>query len=165
MIASLLLVPLSRGQETVPTSPSNDALTRHVEELERQLKELRAEVARQKDRDQAKDTENDQYVAKANTTPMSTSVLNGTSSTQEVSASTTPSLAGLLGPTTLSGFVDVYYGQNFNNPASQTNSLRFFDGATNQFGLNLVELVVDKTPEVTNSRTGYHVERSGTASA
>ena len=68
-----------------------------------------------------------------------------------------PSLAGLLGPTTLSGFVDVYYGQNFNNPAGQANGLRFFDGGTNQFGLNLVELVVDKAPEVTNSRTGYHV--------
>ena len=48
----------------------------------------------------------------------------------------------------LSGFVDVYYGQNFNNPASQTNGLRFFDEGTNQFGLNLVELVVDKAPEV-----------------
>ena len=57
----------------------------------------------------------------------------------------------------LNGFVDVYYGQNFNNPASQTNGLRFFDGATNQFGLNLMELVVDKTPEATNSRTGYHI--------
>jgi hypothetical protein len=57
----------------------------------------------------------------------------------------------------LSGFVDLYYGQNFNNPAARVNGLRFFDGATNQFGLNLVELVVDKTPEVTNSRTGYHI--------
>src|SRR4029077_276422 len=61
------------------------------------------------------------------------------------------------GPTRVGVFGEVYYGQNFNNPASQTNGLRFFDGGTNQFGLNLVELVVDKTPEVTNSRTGYHV--------
>ena len=68
-----------------------------------------------------------------------------------------PSLAGLLGPTSLSGFVDLYYSQNFNNPASQTNGLRFFDQSTQMFGLNMVELVVDKTPEVTNSRTGYHV--------
>ncbi len=68
-----------------------------------------------------------------------------------------PSLAGLLGPTSLSGFVDVYYGQNFNNPANRANSTRFFDGATNQFGLNLVELVVDKAPDPSNSRTGYHV--------
>jgi hypothetical protein len=53
--------------------------------------------------------------------------------------------------------VDVYYGQNFNNPAGQANGLRFFDGAANQFGLNLVELVVDKAPDPANSRTGYHV--------
>jgi hypothetical protein len=83
--------------------------------------------------------------------------LNEGSRTPGTTASTSPSLASLLGPTSLSGFVDVYYSQNFNNPATQTNSLRFFDGATNQFGLNLVELVVDKTPEVSNSRTGYHV--------
>ena len=156
-IASLLLVPLSRGQETAAASPTNDALTRHVEELERQLQELRAEVARQRDRDQGKETGNDQYIAKANPAPASTSFSNGAAVTPETSAATSPSLAGLLGPTTLSGFVDVYYGQNFNNPATQTNSLRFFDGATNQFGLNLVELVVDKTPEATNSRTGYRV--------
>jgi hypothetical protein len=72
-------------------------------------------------------------------------------------ASGPPTLASLLGPTTLSGMVDVYYGQNFNNPASQTNNLRFFDGATNQFGLNLMELVVDKAPDPSNSRTGYHL--------
>jgi len=53
--------------------------------------------------------------------------------------------------------VDVYYGHNFNNPASQTNGLRFFDGGTQQFGLNLVELVVDKAPDAASSRTGYHV--------
>ena len=153
----LLLVPASRGQEAVPTSSSNDALTRHVEELERQLKELRAEVTRQRNQDPAKDTENDQHIAAANPAPASTSLMNGASGTPETSAATSPSLAGLLGSTTLSGFVDVYYGQNFNNPATQTNGLRSFDGATNQFGLNLVELVVDKTPEVTNSRTGYHV--------
>ena len=157
-IASLLLlVPASHGQETVPASSSNDALTRHVEELEQQLKELRAEISRQNDRGQAKDTGNDPYIAEANPSPASTNVASGASSTPQTSSAASPSLAGLLGPTTLSGFVDVYYGQNFNNPATQTNSLRFFDGATNQFGLNLVELVVDKTPEVTNSRTGYHV--------
>ncbi len=53
--------------------------------------------------------------------------------------------------------MDLYYGQNFNNPASQANNLRFFDAATNQFGLNLVELVVDKAPDASNSRTGYHI--------
>ena len=51
----------------------------------------------------------------------------------------------------------MYYGQNFNNPTSRSNAFRFFDGATNQFGLNMVELVLDKAPDANNSRTGYRV--------
>lgn len=156
-IASLLLVPASRGQETVPASTPNEVLTRRVEELERQLNELRSEIARQKDPGQANGIEKNQYAAEATPSPAQSNLLNEGSRTPGTTASTSPSLASLLGPTSLSGFVDVYYSQNFNNPATQTNSLRFFDGATNQFGLNLVELVVDKTPEVSNSRTGYHV--------
>jgi hypothetical protein len=35
--------------------------------------------------------------------------------------------------------------------------LRNFDIATNQFGLNMIELVVDKAPDATASRLGYHV--------
>jgi len=68
-----------------------------------------------------------------------------------------PSMASLLGPTSLSGFVDVYYGQNFNNPETRNSSLRAFDFNSNQFGLNLVELVADKQPDANNSRTGYHI--------
>ena len=78
-----------------------------------------------------------------------------------------PSLASLLGPTTFSGFVDVYYEQNFRNPSPTANpatnlgtipvnTLRPFDLATNQFGLNMIELVIDRAPDTTN-RTGYHV--------
>ena len=69
-------------------------------------------------------------------------------------------IASLLGPTSLSGFVDAYYGFNFNHPASLDNDLQFFDQKTNQFGLNMVELVVDKAPDATAGevgRTGYHV--------
>jgi len=51
----------------------------------------------------------------------------------------------------------MYYGYNANQPASRTNSFRSFDAQANQFALNLVELVADKTPVPTNSRTGYHI--------
>jgi len=130
-------------------------MIQHLEDLERQVKELRTEVANLKNQEKEKDpgkcyTQPDPAIATNN-------LVSSTSAGAGTSPVTTPSLAGLLGPTSLSGFVDVYYGQNFNNPASQTNGLRFFDEGTNQFGLNLVELVVDKAPEVTNSRTGYHV--------
>src|SRR3954447_23109166 len=147
-LASLLLVCPSRGQDAAGGAPStNDAIAKHMEAMEQEIKELRQEVA------SLKGTEN---AASAATPAPAQSVVSGNTG----AASTVPpppSLAGLLGPTTLSGFVDVYYGQNFNNPAGQANGLRFFDGATNQFGLNLVEMVVDKTPDPSNSRTGYHL--------
>ncbi len=126
-----------------------------MEELEQQVKELRAEVATLKD----KDGDKSPAATPAPAAPASaqSNLLTNTGAAPGAAPASPPSLAGLLGPTTLSGFVDVYYGHNFNNPASQTNGLRFFDGGTQQFGLNLVELVVDKVPDATNSRTGYHV--------
>ena len=66
-------------------------------------------------------------------------------------------LAGLLGPTTLSGFVDVYYGYNSNQPAGRTTAFRNFDINSAQFGLNMIELVADKAPDATASRVGYHI--------
>src|SRR5882762_3977919 len=145
VLVILSFVSLSRGQDQASTAPpANDAIVHHMEELEEQVKELRAEVTALKGTDKTATT--------ATPAPAQSNLV-----TNPAAATPGPSLAGLLGPTTVSGFVDVYYGQNFNNPASQSNGFRFFDGATNSFGLNLVELVVDKAPDVTNSRTGYHV--------
>ena len=121
-------------------------MTKHIEEMEQQIKELQIEISTLKAIDKT---------TASTPTPALGAAQNVVSSS--TAAPPPPSLASLLGPTSLSGFVDVYYGQNFNNPAGQANGLRFFDGATNQFGLNLVELVVDKTPDPSNSRTGYHV--------
>lgn len=74
-----------------------------------------------------------------------------------VQSATPPvTLSRLLGSTTLSGFVDLNYGFNFNQPANRTTGLRSFDAPSNQFALNLVELVVDK-PAETQSRFGYRV--------
>jgi hypothetical protein len=145
---SLLLVTLGRAQEPASTvPPTNEAILQHMQELEKEVKELRATVATMQSTEKA-------------TPPAITAVPQSnlvSSSGSNTAAPPAPSLAGLLGPTSLSGFVDVYYGQNFNNPAPQANGLRFFDGATNQFGLNLIELVMDKAPDPSNSRTGYRV--------
>src|SRR6266550_1856459 len=150
VLASLLLVSPGLAQEQASAGPSNnDAIGHHMEELEEQVKELRAEVSALKG--------SDKPATPATPTPAPGQSNLVTSAAAPGAAPAAPSLAGLLGPTTLSGFVDVYYGQNFNNPTSQTNGLRFFDAPTNQFGLNLVELVVDKAPDASNSRTGYHI--------
>lgn len=80
-----------------------------------------------------------------------------TGAANPVRSSTPPvSISGLLGSTTLSGFVDLNYGFNLNQPSSRTSSLRSFDAPANQFALNLVELVVDKPAEAA-SRFGYRV--------
>src|SRR5208283_3589491 len=73
-------------------------------------------------------------------------------------------LAGLLGPTTFSGYVDAYYSFNFNQPGNlggaggpngvDGNGLQFFDGNTNQFSLNSIEAVVDRAPDATAGGTG-----------
>jgi hypothetical protein len=80
------------------------------------------------------------------------------------------SFASLLGPTTITGFVDGYYSFNFNQPGNLSspntpngfdgNALQFFDNSTNQFSLNAVELVVDKAADATpngTGRAGYHI--------
>ena len=72
-------------------------------------------------------------------------------------------LAGLLGPMTISGFVDAYYGYDYNHPSDNINGSPFnitpFTAETNGFALNNVELIIDKAPDATStdSRFGYHV--------
>jgi Putative beta-barrel porin-2, OmpL-like. bbp2 len=154
VLIALSLVVAGNGQEQVGNgSKSNGTILQQMHSLEQEVKELRAEVAALKSGNESSTTESRSSGPPAAGAPQNSLVVGsaGTSSAPPLS------LAGLLGPTLLSGFVDAYYGQNFNNPADQQNGLRFFDGATNQFGLNLIELVVDKQPDAANSRTGYHV--------
>ena len=147
-IVSLLLSAGYAQDQGSTAAPTNEAILKHMEELEQQVKELRAEVTTLKS--------SDKPVVTATAEVPQNGLVSSTPAAAPP-ATPAPSLAGLLGPTSVSGFVDLYYGQNFNNPSGRTNGLRFFDGATNQFGLNLVELVVDKAPDASNSRTGYHV--------
>lgn len=165
MVAGLLLIPWARAQDGPAASPpgnnstasssANDALAQRLLQLENEVKELQNELLALKNSNGAA---SEPAASPAPAPAPSAAAAQSNLVTPAASpAPAAPSLAGLLGPTTLSGFVDVYYGQNFNNPANQANSLRFFDAATNQFGLNLVELVVDKAPDATNGRTGYHV--------
>jgi hypothetical protein len=155
-VVFMLFVSLSYGQDQASAAPpSSDAIVHHMEELEQQVKELRAEVAAMKGSDKAAPAATETAAAAVPAAAQSNIVTAPAAAPGAAPAG--PSLAGLLGPTSLSGFVDVYYGQNFNNPASQASGLRFFDQGANMFGLNLVELVVDKAPDATNSRTGYHV--------
>jgi Putative beta-barrel porin-2, OmpL-like. bbp2 len=69
------------------------------------------------------------------------------------------SIASLLGPVTLSGFGDVYYGYDNNHPYNNLAGLRSFEAPVNGFNFNMAELILDKAPDATSteSRLGYHV--------
>jgi Putative beta-barrel porin-2, OmpL-like. bbp2 len=125
-------------------------MTERVQQLEKELAELKSEIATMKSGSASVPA------AASGAVPVNAAVAT-TATPGGAPADTKSGLAALLGPTSISGFIDVYYGQNFNNPATRLNDLRFFDGSTNQFGLNLIELVVDKQPDAANSRTGYHI--------
>ena len=137
VFSTLLCSPvLSPAQSDTDSKPA--ALNSRIEELQRELDDLRSQMAALKE---------------APAHPAG----SGSSAASLAPSSGATSIASLLGPTTLSGFVDMYYGYNANQPVSRSSGFRSFDALSNQFALNLVELVVDKTPEVTNSRTGYHI--------
>jgi hypothetical protein len=142
----LMSVVAVQAQSTSVSQESAD-MSERVQLLESQLQELKSEIAALRAGNAVPPT-----ASAPNTTPQS----NAAAST--VLPENKPStLSSILGPITLSGFVDMYYGQNLNNPATRNDGLRFFDTATNQFGLNLIELAVDKTPDASNSRIGYHI--------
>ena len=124
-------------------------MSQRVQELEKEVTDLRGELA---------------ALRQSRSVPSGSAAPAMTAVEQSNAVTTTPanpspgtSITSLLGPISLSGFVDMYYNYNSNQPASRTSAFRSFDAASNQFALNLVELVVDKTPDLTNSRTGYHI--------
>jgi len=141
-LPALVALP-SHAQTDAPAPAPNQAdLTAKVDELQRELEDVRSQLAALK-----KDGKGADAPAAASSTPAASVANTGS----------TPSIASLLGPTSVSGFVDMYYGYNANQPASRISPFHVFDAQTNQFALNLVELVVDKAPAPTNSRTGYHI--------
>src|SRR4051794_11369947 len=103
--------PLAAQTDTPPKAASD--LTAKIDELQRELEDVRAQLAALK-----KDGKTGDAPASGTAAPAS----------PVASSNSTPTLASLLGPTSLSGFVDMYYGYNANQPATRSNGLRFFDG-------------------------------------
>src|SRR5438477_1175571 len=144
--------PLCRAQsQSAAVEPAPSEISQRMQELEKQVSDLRSELAALK--------QNDSMASNAKTQTPTGVPQSNLVTTAPATTSPTPamSIASLLGPTSVSGFVDTYYNYNSNQPSSRTNGFRSFDVASNQFALNLVELVVDKTPDPANSRTGYHI--------
>lgn len=139
LAVSLGIICGSANRALAQAEPAPD-LAGRIDSLEKQLADLRSQMEAQK-------------AAAAVPVPAEAAV-----ATPASAATPAPTgLAGLLGPTTLSGFLDVYYGYNSNQPIGRTTAFRNFDINSGQFGLNMIELVADKAPDATASRLGYHV--------
>ncbi len=52
-----------------------------------------------------------------------------------------------IGPIDFSGMADVYYSQNFNNPATRTNELYNFDVQAQQFSLDMAKFSLSHSPD------------------
>jgi hypothetical protein len=145
---------IATTSETTPTASSAADLDRRVDELERELVDLRAELVARKEAESA-----------AEATPVSSIAIASDPASAQAAAPAGDkppdkvTVASLLGPTSISGFVDTYYQVNFNHPADQSTNYRAFDFRSHQISLNMIELILDKAPDGTGpaGRTGYHV--------
>src|SRR5712691_6123599 len=145
---------VARAASTVSASPTPAAsspadLDRRIEALEQELAELRTELTSRK----AAET------AAAAAAPAPAPTPTPAVAPQDNKPPEKVSIASLLGPTSVSGFVDTYYQYNSNHPVGNTAGFRAFDFNSKQISLNMVELILDKAPDASGpaGRTGYHV--------
>lgn len=147
----LLVISVAGLQaQSTSGSPDSAAMTEKVEQLEKELADLKSEIAAMK-------ASGTSAPAPASSSSIPQSNIVSASSAPANDAPKATTLGSLLGPTSLSGFVDVYYGENFNNPATRQNNLVFFNGAAEQFNINMLELIIDRAPDAAGSRLGYHI--------
>ena len=163
--------PASRAQAQSDTNASSTPQAsadtqQRLQDLEKEVLLLQKEIVALKDSD-TPSVKTASYVQPSASADASATAIGQAPAAAATPDATKTTLAGLLGPTTISGFVDAYYGYNYNhpafaNPADPTfegNGLQAFTNTANGFGLNMVELIVDKPPDPTTaeSRVGYHV--------
>jgi Putative beta-barrel porin-2, OmpL-like. bbp2 len=172
-IFALAFVPLCSAQAQTSSSDQvahpqdSPAVVSQIQQLQEEVETLQGEISELK----RKTSETPIIKPAVFVEPTASEPLSASDSAAPAAATTamqTPAqaskekvtLGSLLGPTTLSGLVDTYYGYDFNHPSNMQTGLRFFDANENQFGLSLVELSVAKTPSLTGgvaARTGYTV--------
>ena len=117
--------------------------SQRIEELQKELDGLKAQI------DQLKKREKQEESGPA--APAAAGTQAPTAPDQK------PSLAGkLFDSTTISGSIDGYYGLDFEHPADRQAGLRVFDNYTNQFSLNLAEVVIERNPDKTTP-LGYNL--------
>jgi hypothetical protein len=135
---------IATSSATTPTASSAADLDRRVEELERELVDLRAELVARKEAEAAQ--------------PAPTPAVAIASDPAQDKPPDKITIASLLGPTSFSGFVDFNYQSDLNHPASNNVDLRSFEFRDKSINLNMIELILDKAPDAGGpaGRIGYH---------
>ena len=114
-----------------------------IEKLQKDLDGLKAQIDQLKKTQEQKESEPSAPAAAVTESP--------------AAPAQKPSLAEtLFDSTTISGSVDGYYGLDFEHPSNRQAGLRVFDNYTNQFSLNLAELVIKRDPDK-STRLGYNL--------
>ncbi|MBI4852505.1 MAG: porin [Acidobacteria bacterium] len=148
-------------------------LQRTVKLLETRIKELESKLEKSAESNSSENTSKE--VATTNTTN-TTNVNNAVNNTVASTVSPEPlkpqdgdsakdKVLSFFERTEVSGFVDAYYGYNFNRPDVSNNvtvfdnQLRNFDTKHNQFSLNMAKLVLNNAPGE-DHRLGFRLDLS-----
>lgn len=171
-VTSLRAQQDSVAAASAPQDP--DVLAKKLDAMQQEINQLKAEVTELKTERAASPvvlSAPAPSVATAAASPAAPAA-NSSAAQSQPPAATTAAVAGASAPTSpipaksgffsstqISGFVDTYYGYDFNEPANRTAGLHVFDGPTNQFDLNLAELTFTRNPAATDaeSRLGYNL--------
>lgn len=89
--------------------------------------------------------------------PSAAQTANAPAAPPQASAGGAPAAQQSAPAIDISGFVDFYYGYNFNAPATGQAQLRNFDIQHNSFSLNLAEVAFERKPN-NESRGGFRVD-------
>ena len=147
-----LVPPVVRAEGESSESPKVSAaeVSKRVDDLQKEIERLQSELLTLK-----KQVSESSAPSAAPTPSLPTS--SSPDPTAATPAAPSPPAAGWPASLNLKAFVDGYYNYNFNQPRPRVSSLRAFDGPSNQFALNLIELTLAKSPDATNSRLGFNL--------
>ena len=163
----------SRAAEATPVPPGE--VSNRLQELQNEMDRIQGEMANLKKQlgvGSTSATTSSLAVQAAQTEstpaapPAQTPAAAPTAPAEQPSA-----LATALGPISVTGFIDGYYEYNLNHPHAgncpsfttsfaavpSCSTLRLFDGPTDQFSLNMMELTIAKPPDAAASRLGYDI--------
>jgi hypothetical protein len=149
LAAAFILTTVASGQQAdsngLVTDSQTGALERKVDELEKQLVEIRTQL--QANRLQ-------QAVSSPNNVTAPAPPIGPAMPAQEVTSAAPNGKAVSLLPAsaTLSVLLDGYYGYNLNHPPGRVNSLRAYDVLSDAFSLNQAAIVFELPTDVENGR-------------